>query len=80
MILAVSEDLDRTARVFVYDRFVETGRPPTVQDAADALGIDRDEAEASFRRLEAARVLVFAPGTLNIWMANPFSASPTLSA
>ena len=77
MIVAVSEDLDLTVRLFVYDRFVETGEPPTVQDAADALGIGRDEAEASFRRLEAARVLVFAPGTLNIWMANPFSASPT---
>src|SRR4029450_10297468 len=77
MILAVSGDLDRTVGVFVYDRFVETGGPPTVQDAAGALGVGRGEAEASVRRLEAARVLVFAPGTLNIWMANPFSASPT---
>ena len=40
-------------------------------------GIPRGEAEAAFRELEEARVLVFEPGTLDIWMANPLSARPT---
>jgi hypothetical protein len=30
-----------------------------------------------YRRLEQARVIVLAPGTLNVWMANPLSAVPT---
>jgi hypothetical protein len=33
--------------------------------------------EAAYRRLEAARVLVLAPGTPNVWMASPLSAAPT---
>ena len=73
----MSEALDRDVRLHVYDRFLATGVPPTVQDVAGALEIGTDDAEASFRRLEAAHVLVFAPGTLNIWMANPLSAFPT---
>jgi len=76
-IAAVSEALDRDVRLSVYDRFVETGEPPTVQDVAAALGIGEKDAEASFRRLEADHVLVLAPGTFNIWMAAPLSASPT---
>lgn len=36
-----------------------------------------DEAEAAYRRLEAARVLVLAPGTSKIWMANPLCSSPS---
>lgn len=73
----MSEALDRDVRLLVYDRFVATGAPPTVQDVAGALELSDEDADASFRRLEAAHVLVFAPGTLNIWMANPLSAFPT---
>jgi Alkylmercury lyase len=73
----VSDDLDRDVRLFVYRHFVDGGEPPDVAQVADALGKFREEAEASFRRLEAAHVLVFAPGTLNIWMANPLCAFPT---
>ena len=35
------------------------------------------EVEAAFRRLHDAHVLVLAPGTPYIWMANPLSALPT---
>ena len=73
----MSEDLDRTVRLFVYDRFVETGEPPTIGDAAEALGIGEEEAKASFRRLDVDHVVVLAPGTLDIWMAAPLSAFPT---
>jgi hypothetical protein len=41
------------------------------------LGLSGDEADASFTRLEEGHVLVFAPGTRTIWMANPLSAFPT---
>jgi hypothetical protein len=69
--------VDRDVRLAVYRYFLETGAPPSVADTAEGLTLDPADVEASFRRLEASRVLVFAPGTLNIWMANPLSATPT---
>ena len=72
-----AEELDRDVRLFVYRHFVHEGAPPSVGEAAAALAASEEAVEAAFRRLEAARVLVFAPGTLNIWMANPLCAYPT---
>jgi hypothetical protein len=69
--------LDRDVRLEVYRHFLENGAPPSVADTAEGLTLDPADVEASFRRLEASRVLVFAPGTLNIWMANPLCATPT---
>src|SRR5262249_10203020 len=46
-------------------------------EVAKGLSIGAAEVEASFGRLEEGHVLVFAPGTRNIWMANPLSAFPT---
>jgi hypothetical protein len=73
----VAADTATAVRLEVYRRFLEAGDPPSVDEVADGLGISREEAEAAFRELEAGRVLVFEPGTLDVWMANPFSARPT---
>ncbi len=73
----MNEALDRDVRLFVYQDFLERGRPPTVADTAEAIATSLEEVEAAFRRLEAGHVLVFAPGTLDIWMANPLCAFPT---
>jgi hypothetical protein len=74
----VSTDaLDRDVRLVVYERFLAAGRPPTAGEVAAELALAEGEVEASFERLEAAHVLVFAPGTRSIWMANPLSAFPT---
>jgi hypothetical protein len=75
--MTTTEALDRDVRLFVYRHFIDAGEAPTVARAAEALGRSADEVEGALRRLEAARVLVLAPGTLNIWMANPLSAVPT---
>lgn len=75
--MSAAEELDRDVRLFVYRRFADEGRPPTVAQVASGLGRSSEEVEESFRRLEAAHVLVFAPGTLDIWMANPLCAFPT---
>src|SRR6266508_3725698 len=75
--MSSSAELDRVVRLHVYECFLDDGSPPTHLDVAAALGIAAEEVEASFRRLEAAHVLVFAPGTLNVWMANPLCAHPT---
>ena len=69
--------LDRDTRLFVYEHFLAQARPPTIDEVAKGLSIGAAEVEASFGRLEEGHVLVFAPGTRNIWMANPLSAFPT---
>jgi Alkylmercury lyase len=74
---SVTEVLDRDARLFVYRHFIEQGNPPSVSQTAEALECSVEDAENAFRRLETQRVLVFAPGTREIWMANPLSAFPT---
>jgi hypothetical protein len=69
--------IDRDVRLFVYEHFLAEALPPTLEDVATALRLTPAEVAASFRRLEEDHVLVFAPGTRNIWMANPLSAFPT---
>ena len=68
---------DDDVRLFIYRWFAERGAAPAVADVASGLGEPADDVAASFRRLEEAHVIVLAPGTLNIWMANPFCAVPT---
>ncbi len=70
-------DVDTPVRLHVYERFLEDGRPPQVAETAAALEIAHDETAAAYRRLERERVIVLAPGTLDVWMANPLSAVPT---
>jgi hypothetical protein len=73
----VSPSVDQAVRLFVYEHFLAEAHPPGIDGVATGLSLSRDEVEASFRRLEDGHVLVFAPGTRNIWMANPLSAFPT---
>jgi hypothetical protein len=70
-------DLDRDVRLEVYRTFAETGRPPSPPEIARALALDTPTIEGSLRRLADGHVLVLAPGTPYVWMANPFSAIPT---
>jgi hypothetical protein len=72
-----TEALDRRVRLHLYERFVEDGRPPSVDETAAAVELDRDDTESSYRRLEQAHVIVLAPGTTGVWMASPLSAVPT---
>jgi Alkylmercury lyase len=69
--------IDQEVRLHVYERFLADGSPPTYTETAVALGCPIEEAEASYRRLGDQHVLVFSPGTLDVWMANPLSAYPT---
>ena len=70
-------DLDRRVRRFLYRSFVEEGRPPSAAEVAEALGLVQVEAESSLQRLHDAHVIVLAPGSTSVWMANPLSALPT---
>jgi hypothetical protein len=71
------QNLDSTVRLHVYDRLLATGTAPTPAQSAEALGASPGEVEEAYRRLAESRALVLAPGTLNVWMANPLSAVPT---
>jgi hypothetical protein len=70
-------EVDNQVRLAIYETFVAWRRPPTVDECAEIVGIEAQEVEESYRRLEESRVIVLAPGTLNVWMANPLSAVPT---
>jgi hypothetical protein len=73
----MAEQLDRDVRIAVYRGFVEDGYPPTAASIGRGLGVATAEVERSLHRLADAHVLVLAPGTPYVWMANPFSALPT---
>lgn len=71
------DTIDRRVRLSIFDHTAATGSVPTTEAIASTLGVSLDAIDASLQRLAAGRVIVLAPGTLNIWMANPFSAVPT---
>lgn len=72
-----TQTVDRAVRLEVYRYFVDQGRPPVPAEIAQALNMDQTSVEGSLRRLADGHVLVLAPGTPYIWMANPLSAIPT---
>lgn len=71
------DTLDPKVRTAVVRAFVDLGRAPLVGEIARTLGCSPAEIEASFGRLHDAHMLVLAPGTSYLWMANPLSALPT---
>lgn len=64
---------DNELRAFVYRTFRDSGRAPSVAECATFLGSETSAAEAALGRLAAARTLVLAPGSHEIWMAHPYS-------
>ncbi len=71
------DEFDRDLRLQVYRFFLESGRPPYAAESAAALSVTPAEVEAGLRRLHDAHVIVLAPGTSYVWLANPLSALPT---
>lgn len=69
--------VDTAVRLEVYRFFVDQARPPVPAGIAEAIHVDQASVEESLRRLADGHVLVLAPGTPYIWMANPLSAIPT---
>jgi hypothetical protein len=64
-------------RVQIYRTWLGTGRAPSAAEIATDLGRDAAEIEQAYVDLAEARILTFAPATKSIWMAHPFSATPT---
>jgi alkylmercury lyase-like protein len=61
----------------VISSFVHRGRPPALAELAHALGLAPEDAAAALRQLHDGHGLVLHPGSTDIWIAHPFSASPT---
>ena len=71
------EQFDLDVRQAVYSQVVTNGRPPTVAETATELARSGDDVAAAYRRLHDAHALVLFPGSLDVWMANPFCFGPT---
>lgn len=65
------------ARHFIYSYWAANTTPPTVQNTAQGLGIEVEEARALYEELNNRHALMLMPGTQVIRMANPFSGVPT---
>ena len=69
---------DSEIRLWIYQHFVDTGRAPSPVEIAAHFQLTPSEVEDRLRRLQdEADALVLLPGSLCIWMAEPFSAVPT---
>jgi Alkylmercury lyase len=64
-------------RNLTYAMFVDFGRAPAAHEVAVAADISVAEVKADWRELHRAHALVLSPGTVELRMANPFSAVPT---
>jgi len=71
------DERDWSVRLFVYQFFIEHDRPPSVDEAASALGIAVERAREAYASLHRRHALFLQPGTLDVRMAHPFSARPT---
>ena len=72
-----TDDLDREVRLSVYRHFARTGQAPSPGDTSGDVGVDQAVIGDSLERLDANHVLVLQPATRQLWMAMPFSATPT---
>lgn len=64
-------------RAFVYQHFANTTRAPSVDETARHFNISTQEAGEIYKELHNRHAFFLEPDTLNIRMANPFSAIPT---
>jgi len=69
--------LIRDVRRYIYDQIIETSIAPSAADTAKAFGRREADIEASYQALAAMRSIVLRPHSTTIWMAMPFSNTPT---
>lgn len=69
------DELNWTIREFVYDYIVANERPPSVEEAAFALGRPPEAIQAAYTWLHARHALFLDADGRTIRMAHPFSAT-----
>lgn len=70
-------DLMWQVRAFIYRTFAETTQPPKIEATARHFHLSHKEVEAVYGELDQRHAFFLEPGTLDIRIANPFSAVPT---
>lgn len=70
-------EIERRVRARIYESFLETGQPPSLEDLAKGLGVSSETARSALQGLAERRLLALVPGTDDIWMAHPFSGVRT---
>ncbi len=69
--------MSRRARKYIFDYFFENCCAPVLEEIMQRFRLNRDEAHALLRGLEASHHILLLPGTQRILMANPFSGITT---
>lgn len=69
--------LDSRVHSAVLTTIVARGHAPGLAEIAAALGEGTASIAESLRRIEANHGLVLHPGSVDVWIAHPFSLSPT---
>ena len=64
-------------RIFVYDVLLESGRAPTLAEIATHFDVGVDDARRAVSEIRIGKTLLARPDSGEIWMAGPFSATPT---
>lgn len=72
-----SLDLLWQVRTFIYRAFAETAQPPAVENVARNFQLSQEEVKEVYQALDQIHAFFLEPGTLDIRIANPFSAVPT---
>jgi hypothetical protein len=73
----LDENLLWQIRVYIYEHFVATTKPPSVKQTAARFQLNPVQAAAYYTELNQRHAFFLEPGTLDIRIANPFSAVPT---
>jgi len=69
--------MDMVMHSRIINHLIATCRPPTSEELAHAVGARIAAIEGSLLRLASSHSLVLHPHICEIWVAHPFSASPT---
>jgi hypothetical protein len=69
---------DARVRAAIHAVFVERGGPPEADELIARTQLPRDEIFDALRRLAGTGSITLRPGTLDVWTAPPFSATPTI--
>ena len=77
MRMSDTRELNAQIRLAIYRLFIDAGHAPVPAEIAASIGATSAEVEGGLGRLHDDHLIVLAPGTPYIWMANPFSALPT---
>ena len=69
--------IDHAVRMFVFEHAAATGVVPQIVDIARTLDRPAEHILGALHRLAAAKALILAPNSSEIWAANPFCAVPS---